>query len=110
MAVYCNIYKHDIKYRNILYNNSDYNDNPTIINTNLTTSISIYHFNLDKADTKCAILHFFTNLFFIMCAHLQRSEAKCLTSLSTKMCNVIKITDLCDVFFKIDNGKQTIHN
>ena len=33
---------------------NDNNDNYTIINTNLTTSISIYHLNQTKADTMYA--------------------------------------------------------
>ena len=54
-----NIYKHAIKYRNILYNDNDYIDNYTIIIINLTTSISIYHLNQSTADTRCPRLYFF---------------------------------------------------
>ena len=59
VAIYCNIYKHVIKYKNILYDDNDYNDIYTIIYTNLTTSISTYQLNQSKADARCARLYFF---------------------------------------------------
>ena len=39
VAINYDIYKRVIKYRHILYDDNDYNDNYTIINTNLATSI-----------------------------------------------------------------------
>jgi len=61
-----------------LCDNKAYNDNFTIINTHLTTSISIYHLHISKPDTRCTILYFFSISILVLCSHLQRSQVKCL--------------------------------
>ena len=77
VAIHCNIYKHVIKYKDILYGDNNCNDIYTIINTNLTISISTYHLNQYKADARCARLYFFIiSIVYYVCSHLQRSKVK----------------------------------
>ena len=62
-------------YRNISYDDNDYNDNRTIINTNLTTSIVVYQLNLSKAVCKIIFLYYID--FLTTCSQWQISKVKC---------------------------------
>ena len=76
MAVYYNIYKHVINYRNILYDDNDFCDDYTVIDTNITTSISICHLNLSKADARSARLYIFSIAILLLCVLICKHQKK----------------------------------
>ena len=70
VAIYYYIYKHALQYRNILYDDNDYNVNYTIINT----SISICHLNISKVGTRCARLYFFIISILFLCVLIYKNQ------------------------------------
>ena len=59
VAIFDNTYNHVIKERNSLYNDNDLKDNYSIININITTSISTYHLNLGVQDYISLLYRFY---------------------------------------------------